>query len=352
MIKRDYYEILGVDRNAPDADIKKAYRQMALKYHPDRNPEPDAEEKFKEASEAYEVLSDSQRRQIYDAYGHQGLQGSGFHGFTDLDDIFGSMGSIFEEFFGGMGGFGQGSSRTWARTGRDMHYDLSISFMEAALGTEKEISVAREVRCDTCSGTGEKPGTGRKNCGTCGGAGQITQRQGFFILQTTCPQCRGEGSRIESPCEECRGRGRVRKSSTINVKVPAGIEAGTQLVLRGQGEGGERGGPAGDLYVFIGVAPHEFFSRRGDDLVCEIAVSFPQAALGARIRVPGLEEEIEIEIPPGSETGDELRIKSKGLPDVRRHKHRGDQIVRLSVKTPKKLTKRQRELIEQLMNEE
>lgn len=354
MIKRDYYEVLCINRNATEAEIKKAYRQLAMKFHPDRNPDdPTAEEKFKEASEAYEVLSDSQRRQIYDAYGHQGLEGSGFHGFTNLDDIFSSMGSIFEEFFGGMGGFGVPHSgrRSHARTGHDLRYDLSVSFMEAAHGTEKEISITHEVACATCRGSGEKPGTGRKACGMCGGAGQITQRQGFFVLQTTCPQCRGEGSRIEHPCDECRGHGRTRKSSKINVKVPAGIEAGTSLVLRGQGEGGERGGPHGDLYVFINVGPHEFFERHGDDLYCIVPISFPQAALGSRMKVPGLDGEIEIEIPAGVETGDEVRIKGKGLPNVHKPKHRGDQIVRLAVKTPKKLTKRQRELLEEFVKE-
>lgn len=355
MIKRDYYEVLGVGRNASDTEVKKAYRRLAMEYHPDRNKAHDAEERFKEASEAYEVLSDSNRRQIYDAYGHSGLEGSGFHGFTNVEDIFSSMGDIFEEFFGGMGGFDFGfggrrsAGRRRARHGADLRHDISLGFMEAATGTEREISVTRQTRCETCRGSGQAPGTGRVACKTCGGAGQVTQRQGFFILQTTCPTCHGEGQRLEKACDECRGHGRVRKSRKITVKVPAGVEDGMQLVLRGEGEAGDEGGEPGDLYVFVRVEPHEFFERSGDDILCTVPISFPQAALGARVKVPSLDSEIEVEIPAGIETGESLRIKGKGLPNVHHRSRRGDQIVRIVVKTPKNLTKRQKQLLEEFL---
>jgi molecular chaperone DnaJ len=355
MIKRDYYEVLGVDRNSTEAEIKKAYRQLALQYHPDRNPhDPLAEEKFKEASEAYEVLTDAQKRQIYDAYGHRGLEGSGFHGFTDIDDIFTSMGGIFEEFFGGMGlGFGpRAARRSRARAGSDLRHDLTITFMEAAKGVEKEIKVERHITCETCEGSGCAPGSSKISCSVCGGTGNIVQRQGFFVLQTTCPRCRGQGSVIEKVCEDCRGHGRLKKMSRINVKVPAGIDDGMQLVLRGQGEKGEQGGPAGDLYVYLTVKPHEILKRQGDDLLLEQEISFPQAALGTKIKVTGLDDEIEIEVPQGTQTGDQVRLKGKGLTSAHRPKHRGDQLVRFIVKTPKRLSARERELIEKLMEEE
>lgn len=353
MIKRDYYEVLGIDRSAPEAEVKKAFRRLALEYHPDRNPSHDAEEKFKEVSEAYEVLCDPNRRQIYDAYGHSGLEGSGFHGFTNVDDIFASMGDIFEDFFGGLGGFGFGSRQTShrrrGRHGADLRHDIKISFMEAAKGIEREIAVTRQVKCDKCEGSGQTHGTGRQSCKTCGGSGQMMQRQGFFVIQTTCPTCHGEGSRIEKPCDECRGQGRVRKSRKITVKVPAGIEDGMQLILRGEGESGEGGGHPGDLYVFVQVGRHEFFQRQGDDIIMNMPISFPQAALGTKINVPTLEKEMEIEVPAGVETGEEIRIKGKGFPNVHHKNHRGDLVARLIVKTPKNLSKKQRQLLEEFM---
>ena len=351
MIKRDYYEVLGLNRNADEAEIKKAYRKLALDFHPDRNPSADAEEKFKEASEAYEVLSDGSRRQIYDAYGHQGLQGAGFHGFTDMDDIFGAMGSIFEEFFGPMAGFGFGGRRAAerARAGADLRFDLTISFMEAAKGAEKEISISRVVACETCRGSGQAPGTGMKDCRTCGGSGAITQRQGFFVIQTTCPQCRGEGSRMEKPCPDCKGEGVRPAHEKVSVKVPAGVENGMQLVLRGKGHEGGRGSRAGDLYVFVSVTPHDIFERMGDDILLTVSVSFPQAALGDKIIVPCLEGEKEVEVKAGTETGDELRIKGGGIPHVRSVWKKGDQIVRFVVKTPRDMTKRQKELLREFM---
>ncbi len=355
MIKRDYYEVLGLDRSCSVADIKKAYRQLALKYHPDRNPHDcDAEERFKEASEAYEVLSDAEKRQVYDLYGHQGLEGRGFQGFTDIDDIFGSMGDIFEEFFGGMGlGFGaRGATRRRARMGADIRHDLEISFMEAATGLQKEIEVDRHITCEACEGKGYPSDVPPVACSACGGSGQITQRQGFFVLQTTCPRCRGRGHTIEKFCDECRGHGRVRKRSKISVKVPAGVEDGMRLVLRGQGERGEHGGPPGDLYVFVSVKPHARFARQGDDLVIAQEVSFPLAALGGRIAVEGLEGEVEVDVPAGTQTGDEARVRGAGLASVHNPKRRGDEIVRFVVKVPRKLTKRQKKLIEQLRDEE
>lgn len=350
MIKRDYYEVLGLKRDAQEGEVKKAYRKMAMDFHPDRNPSHDAEEKFKEASEAYEVLSDPERRQIYDAYGHRGLEGSGFHGFTNVDDIFSSMGDIFDDLFGGFG-FGARGARHGrrGRHGADLRHDVKISFLSAVEGVEEEISVDRHARCDKCEGSGAEPGTGRVPCKTCGGAGQVTQRQGFFVLQTTCPTCHGEGSRLEKPCGECRGRGRVRKAKKLSVKIPPGIEDGMQLILRGEGEAGEGAGQPGDLYVFVRVEPHEFFERHGDDIVCVVPISFPQAALGAKVKVPSLKGEVEIEVPHGTETGGEHRIKGAGIPNVHHKNRHGDQIVRFIVKTPKNLTKKQRQLLEEFM---
>jgi len=353
MIKRDYYEVLGVRRDASEEELKKAYRQMALKFHPDRNREdPKAEEKFKEASEAYEVLSDTQKRQVYDAYGHQGLAGAGFQGFSGIDDVFASFGDLFQEFFGGGFDFGVGSrshrGRGRAYAGADLQHNLTITFAESASGVEREISISKQARCDACEGSGMKPGTSRRHCRSCGGSGQITHRQGFFILQTTCPQCHGEGSVVEEVCPECRGHGRVEKKKKLTVKIPPGIENGMSLVLRGEGESGTNNGPPGDLYVTVSVERHDLFERRGDDVVCRVPISFVQAALGAKIKIPTIEGEDEIVVPAGTETGDELRIPHKGFQNVHR-RHKGDQIVELVVKIPKKLSKRQRELLEEFM---
>jgi len=356
MIKRDYYEVLEIERGASGDEIKKSYRRLALQYHPDRNSDdPGAEEKFKEASEAYEALSDPKRRQLYDTYGHRGLEGTGFHGFTDVNDIFSSMGDVFEEFFGGMGGFGfSGTGRAGGRPrrGADLRHDIAISFVEAAHGIEREISVTRQVRCDTCEGTGQESGTGRSTCEMCGGSGSATQRQGFFVIQTVCPRCGGEGSRIENPCADCRGHGRVNKTKSLSVKVPAGVEDEMRLVLRGEGQPGGKGGPPGDLYVFINVKPHDFFERHGDDLYCAVPISFPQAALGCRIEVPTLDSKMDVKVPEGTETGDEVRVRGKGLPNVHHRGRHGDQIIRFVVKTPKKLSKKQRKLLEEFMKDQ
>lgn len=347
MIKKDYYEVLEVGKNASADEVKKAYRKMAMQYHPDRNPgDKEAEERFKEASEAYEVLSDSSKRQIYDTYGHQGLAGSGFQGFSGMEDIFSSFGDIFEDFFGGFG-FGttsRGRSRAYA--GADLSHNLAISFMESAKGTEKEITVSKEVNCAVCKGSGEKSGSSRKTCRGCSGTGRITQRQGFFVLQTTCPNCHGAGSAIGEICPDCKGRGRVHKKKNLTVKVPAGVENGMHLVLRGEGADGKNGGPAGDLYVNISVERHDLFERKGDDLFLKIPISFVQAALGGKIEVETLDKSETIKIPPGTETGDEVRIHHMGFTNVHR-RYKGDQIIQFVVKIPKKLSKRQRELLEE-----
>ena len=349
MIKRDYYEVLSIERNADSVEVKKAYRQLALKYHPDRNSEdPSAEDMFKEASEAYEVLSDPSKRQVYDTYGHRGLEGTGFHGFSNVNDIFGSMGGIFEEFFGGMagGGFGQSrGGRSAAYQGADMRYDLTVSFREAAKGIEKEISYEKQVVCEACSGSGAEAGTDKIVCVACAGTGQITKQQGFFMLQTTCPHCRGAGVKIEKHCAECRGRGRVRSTAKIKVKVPAGIDDGMSLILRGQGESGENGGPSGDLYVVVAVEADEVFSRSGDDVVCKLPITFVQAALGAKIDAPTLDGTSPIEVPAGTETGDHIRIEGAGFNSVQRRGHTGDEVIVFEVKIPKKLSKKQKELL-------
>lgn len=349
MKKRDYYDILGVERTADAAAIKKAYRRLALQYHPDRNNhDPEAENRFKEASEAYEVLSHDDKRAVYDQYGHAGLEGRGFHGFSNVDDIFSSMSDLFEDFFGGIGAERSGRSRKRAYGGRDLQHEIRISFREAAHGVEKNFTVTHEIDCGTCHGAG---GLGKIACVACGGAGQTMHRQGFFVLQTTCSHCRGRGERFERTCDDCRGVGRVRKTKKLNIKAPAGIEDGMQLILRGEGEGGVGGGPAGDLYVMVHVESDDVFERRGDDLVCQFSISFPEAALGATVAIPTLDGTAKIAVPPGTETGDEARLPQHGLHSVR-GKAKGDQIVRFIVKTPKKLSKKQRELIEALLKEE
>jgi len=350
MIKRDYYEVLSIERGSDGSEVKKAYRKLALKYHPDRNSEdPTAEDMFKEASEAYEVLSDPSKRQIYDAYGHKGLEGRGFQGFSDANDIFGSMGGIFEEFFGGMGGgFGQSrGGRSAAYQGADMRYDLTISFREAASGVEKGISYEKHSSCEACSGSGAEAGTEKIVCVACAGTGQVTKQQGFFVMQTTCPHCRGAGVKIEKLCAECRGRGRVRTTAKIKVKVPAGIDDGMSLVLRGQGESGENGGPAGDLYVIVSVSADEVFSRSGDDVICKLPISFVQAALGAKVDAPTLDGVKKVEVPSGTETGDQMRIPGAGFRSVQRGGRTGDEVILFEVKIPKKLSKKQKELLKE-----
>ena len=347
--KRDYYEVLGVDRSASEADLKKSYRKLALKFHPDKNPgDKEAEEKFKEAAEAYDVLRDERKRQIYDQYGHQGLEGSGFSGFGGFEDIFSSFGDIFEDFFG----FGGGRrSRSRANRGADLRYDMQLTFMEAAFGVEKEIDVEKAESCSECNGTGAAPGTGVETCPQCGGSGQIGRSQGFFTVRTTCGHCRGQGQVISTPCSTCRGQGKVMVRKKVSVKIPAGVDNGSRLRLTGEGEAGAYGGPAGDLYVFIHTQDHDFFKREDTHVICEIPISFVQAALGDRIKIPTLKGESELNIPKGTQPGDLFRLRGEGIPSLR-NGHRGDQIVQVNVKTPTNLNKKQVALLKEFASME
>lgn len=338
--------MLGVDRNADASQLKGQYRKIALKYHPDKNPgDKAAEDKFKEAAEAYEVLSNPEKRQVYDQYGHRGLEGmqngrSG--GFHDFDDIFSSFGDIFEDFFGfrstGRGG------RSRGRRGADLRYDMTIDFMEAAFGKETEIELEKMEVCGTCEGSGAKPGTQPEVCGQCGGSGQHVRTQGFFSVKSACPRCGGQGRVIKEVCPQCRGRRQVATRKNVEIKIPAGVDNGQKLRLTGEGEPGVGGGPPGDLYVFLHVKPHEFFERRGTDVYCRIELSFIQAALGDEVTVPTLTGEETIQIKPGAQPGDTIRIPDKGIVSLG-NGIPGDQIVELSLKTPKHLSKRQEELL-------
>ncbi|OQY55210.1 MAG: molecular chaperone DnaJ [Desulfobacteraceae bacterium 4572_88] len=343
--KQDYYETLGVNREASDSEIKKNYRKLAMKYHPDRNPgDKEAEENFKEAAEAYDVLRDPQKRGIYDQYGHQGLEGSGFSGFGGFDDIFSSFGDIFEDFFG----FNTGRrSRSRARKGADLRYDMTLSFMEAAFGKETEINVEKMATCSECSGNGCTAGSQPETCPHCNGTGQVSRTQGFFTVRTTCPQCRGNGHVISNPCPDCRGSGKIRTSKRVAVRIPAGVDNGSRLRLTGEGEGGNYGGPPGDLYVFIRVEPHDFFERDETNVICQIPISFVQAALGAEISIPTLNGEKTLEIPKGTQPLDVFRFKGEGIPSLRRHGKRGDQVIQVAVKTPTSLSKKQESLLKE-----
>ncbi|MFP3870654.1 MAG: molecular chaperone DnaJ [Syntrophobacteria bacterium] len=343
MMKPDYYEVLGIDRNASGEELKKAYRKLALKYHPDRNPgDRDAEERFKEAAEAYEVLRDPQKRNIYDQFGHEGLQGTGFSGFGGFEDIFSAFGDIFEDFFG----FGtrRKARTTSARPGADLLYDLRISFSEAVFGTEKQIQVPASISCEVCGGTGCEPGSREQVCPMCHGRGQVFQSHGLFRISTTCPRCRGQGRIIPNPCRACSGSGQQKMTRSVSVKVPAGVDTGTRLRIPDQGESGYRGGPAGDLYVRLHVEPHEFFEREGNHLYCRLPVSMVQAALGDTMEVETLDTTQSVKIPPGVESGSTIRLKGQGVPSLKGH-GRGDLIIEVQVKTPVNLTKRQQELL-------
>ncbi|MFH2219065.1 MAG: molecular chaperone DnaJ [Pseudomonadota bacterium] len=340
--KRDYYEVLGVNRNATDDNLKAVYRKLALKYHPDRNPEDRAaEEKFKEASEAYEVLRDPQKRRIYDQYGHQGLEGSGFSGFGGFEDIFSSFGDIFEDFFG----FGTGKRTTNRRMqGADLRYDMTLSFMEAAFGTETEITVEKMEVCPDCNGSTCEPGTRPEACGQCKGMGQVSRNQGFFTVRTTCPYCNGKGQTIPHPCKNCRGNGQVSVRKNVAVKIPAGVDSGSRLRLTGEGEAGAHGGPPGDLYVFIDVRRHEYFARNNTDVIYQAEISFVQAALGDTITVPTIRGKKSLKIPKATQFGDTFRISGEGIPSLRRGIN-GDQIVQVVIKTPTNLNKKQEQLL-------
>ena len=351
MDKRDYYEVLGVSKDAGDEEIKSAYRKMAMKYHPDRNQgDKDSEEKFKEASEAYEVLRDGEKRQIYDQFGHEGLEGSGFRGFSGFDDIFSNFGDIFEGFFG----FGSGRrGRSRARAGNDLRYNMEITLEEAFYGKEEEIAFQKWDSCGICEGSGVTPGSEPQICSTCQGRGQVVRSQGFFQISTTCPSCHGEGRVITDPCYECRGKGKVRADRTINIKLPPGVDTGSQLRLRGEGEPGESGGPPGDLFVVISVKEHDFFAREGDHLICEIPISFVQAALGDTITIPVLGDGggEELKIPNGTQPGEILSLPGQGMPNLKGNR-RGDLFAKVAVKIPKKINQRQKELLKEFSQAE
>ena len=352
MAKRDYYEVLGVTREADAEEIRKSYRKFAVKYHPDKNPgDHTAEERFKELGEAYEVLSEPQKRAAYDQYGHaafdarqranRGAGGASGAGFHDPFDIFrevfgaGGGGGIFESFFGG------GGERSGPQRGDDLRYDLQITLEETAAGCEKEISVSKLDRCETCEGSGAEKGSGVKTCQTCGGRGQVMMSRGIFSIAQTCPQCRGHGRILEKPCKSCHGDGRREKTSKIKLKIPPGVDDGTRLRSTGNGEAGFRGGPQGDLYVILHVQAHEIFQRDGDDLHCEVPVSFIQAALGSEIEVPTLEGKSVIKIPAGTQSGAVFRVKGRGVKNLQGYGH-GDLHARIQVEVPTRLTSEQK----------
>lgn len=348
MSKRDYYEVLGVAKNASEAELKKAYRRMAMKHHPDRNTgDKEAENKFKEAKEAYEVLSDARKRAAYDQFGHAGVDsgagmgGGGFRGGGGFSDIFED---IFGDVFGGGGG-GRGGSRAYR--GADLRYDLELSLEEAVQGTTVKIRIPVHVECGACGGSGARKGSEPTICTTCGGAGQVRIQQGFFSVQQACPHCRGTGRVISDPCPECRGRGRVQEQKTLSVKVPAGVDSGDRIRLSSEGEAGENGGPPGDLYVQIRVREHPIFVRDGADLYCEVPISFVTAALGGELEVPTLNGRVKLKVPAETQTGKLFRIRGKGVRPVRGNGE-GDLLCRVVVETPVNLTGRQKELLQEL----
>jgi molecular chaperone DnaJ len=345
--KRDYYEVLGLGRTASEEELKKAYRRLAIQYHPDRNPgDKTAEERFKEINEAYQVLSDPERRAQYDRYGHaafQGPQGGGF-GFEFTQ----GFEEVFSDIFGDFFGTGRGRSRSRSRRGDDLRYDLEIEFEEAASGADKPIKFQRLATCDACRGTRARGGSteGVRTCPNCRGTGQVRTQQGFFSIATTCGNCRGEGMIIADPCPKCQGQGRVRRQESLSVRIPPGVDNGSRLKLRGEGEAGWAGGPSGDLYVVVHVKEHFLFVRQDNDVIIEVPVSFPQAALGTEIEVPTLEGKVKLKIPAGTQSGKVIRLKGKGFPDLHGY-GRGDQLVRVAIETPRRLTQRQRELLEE-----
>jgi molecular chaperone DnaJ len=359
MAKRDYYEVLGVQKNASKDEIKKAYRKLAIQYHPDKNPgNKEAEEKFKEATEAYEILIDDQKKAAYDQFGFAGVDGMGGGGhdwsnFRGFEDIFGGndFSSIFDTIFGGMGGgFRRSSGHGGVRQGANLRYDIEIPFKDAVFGTKVEIQVSHNESCPTCKGSGAASGAGRKTCPTCQGSGQIRHSQGFFSLATTCHNCGGSGTVIERPCMECGGSGTQKKRQKLSVTIPAGVENGKRLVIPRQGDAGPNGGPAGDLYVVVRIKPHEYFERQDLDLYCAVPISISQASLGAEIQVSTLDgKTIKVKVPAGTQNGKMLRIRSEGVPSAVRQ---GDLYIKLMVRIPEKLSRRGKELLEELAKTE
>jgi molecular chaperone DnaJ len=344
MVKRDYYEVLGVGRDAKDADIKSAYRRLAMKHHPDRNPnDPEAEVKFKEAKEAYEILSHAQKRAAYDQFGHAGVEaGQGARGFGGADAFSDIFGEVFGDIFGG----GRRGGRSQVFRGADLRYELDLTLEQAVSGDSVSIEIPTQVECERCASTGAEPGTEPVSCMTCGGTGQIRVQQGFFSIQQTCRACHGSGSVVETPCTECAGRGRLSRRRTLSVRVPAGVDTGDRIRLSGEGEAGRNGGPAGDLYVDIQIAPHSIFMRDGQDLSCEVPISFTTAVLGGSVDVPTLKGQVVLKIPPETQSGKVFRLRGKGVQSVRAAGV-GDLFCRVQVETPVKLTEAQKRLLKE-----
>lgn len=353
-VKRDYYEVLGVGKTAGKEEIKKAYRKLAMQYHPDRNRDnPETLEKFKEATEAYEVLSTDDKRATYDQFGHEGLNASGGAGgvdprnFSGFEDIFGNAGPFSDFFEGIFGGGRRGGSRasSGARHGQDLRYDLEVTLEEAAFGVQKRVEIPRREACDVCKGSGAASGTQSETCSDCGGSGQIRRSQGFFSISTTCPRCHGEGRIIKNPCQACRGSGQVKRTRTIQVRIPAGVSADAHLKMTGEGEAGTKGGYNGDLYIVIHVKPHKWFERHDSDLVCEIPISMTQASLGAEITVPTLDgKQVKLKIPAGTQTDTILRVRGQGVPLVNKTS-RGDLLVKIAVRVPTSLSGKQKQIL-------
>ena len=346
--KRDYYEVLGVDRETSARDVKKSYRKLAMEFHPDRNPDdPAAEASFKEAAEAYSVLSDADKRAAYDRYGHAAFSGAG--AAPDMNDIFSNFGDIFADFFG----FSQQRTRNpdAPRRGADLQMRMPVPFEFAVHGGEDKVTVPRNIECKPCSGSGAEPGSSSEQCEPCGGSGRVHLRQGLFSVQSTCRQCGGAGQTITDPCPECRGRGAIEERREVTVKIPAGVETGNRLRLRGEGEGGQNGGPAGDLYIHLEVERSELFDRDGADLHMPLPIHYAQAALGTEIEVPTVSGTTNVEVKPGTQPGEVLRVRGEGLPHVNRQSARGDLYVHFHIEVPKKLGKRERELLEELAEE-
>lgn len=347
MSKPDYYELLGVDKSVNEADLKKAYRRLAMKHHPDRNPDdPKAEAKFKEAKEAYDILSNAEKRSAYDQFGHAAFEGGmggggGGAGAGGFGDIFGDM---FGDIFGGGGGGG----RQRQRRGSDLRYNMELSLEEAVRGVEKNITIPRMSGCKTCSGSGAKKGSKPKQCGTCRGQGQVRIQQGFFSVQQTCPQCQGNGTTISDPCNDCHGQGRIKENKKLSVKIPAGVDEGDQIRLSGEGENGGTGGINGDLYVSVTLKPHAIFTREGVDLHCTVPISYSSLALGGELKVPTLDGRAKLKIPAGTQSGKMFRLRGKGVKNVRNAGFVGDLYCEVSVETPVNLTKRQKELLQEL----
>jgi len=348
--KRDYYEVLGVERNASQAEIKKSYRKLAIQFHPDQNQgDEGAEAKFKEAAEAYDVLGDEQKRAQYDQFGHQAFaQGGGFQGarFSSMEDIFSAFGDIFGGGLGDLfgGGGGRRGGRRGPRAGRDLRIVLDLTLEEIATGVERTVALKRFEHCDACQGTGGEDGAQRVACTTCGGRGQVQRNQGFFTMASTCPSCRGQGQMVEKPCKPCHGSGKTQVKKEIEIRIPAGIEEGVQLRVGGEGDVGDPGGPRGDLYCVIREAPHKIFQRSGPDLMTEVPCSFPTLALGEKVEIPTLDGKVELTIPAGTQTGKVLRLRGQGLPNLDGG-GRGDLLVRVFIEVPTKLSSRQEELL-------